>query len=440
MSTLRALKTTPTGWKVLLCASIALSAVLRTVWIEDMEWKSDEQYMYDSATAGGWTWLGMPSGVHVRNPGMSIWIFQVLARVFSVTSPPDLSAAVGILNTLALALLAVFALRWIKKPAEREPWLWSIALIAVNPIAVQLQRKIWAQSVLPFFSVLFLMAFWSRRGRMGALTWGLMGAVLGQIHMSGFFFSAGMLLWVLAFEKGSVHKRASWKYWLAGSILGALPLLPWLAYFLSKESGSPTQFSWDQPFQLRYFVFWLSDPLGFHLGHPLGLHLGEGVFTQNSRFFEYPLWDDKPTYGVAAANVIAALVGARALASAYRALRRNKWALKSTLTGRESETAFAQSAAGLGYGGLITASTVLVRRYYLIVTFPLQWVWLSRLSLSDPRPAAQRRGRAALALLWLAHLFISIQFLRFVHTNGGSEKGDYGTSYRSQVHRLELQK
>ena len=87
-----------------------------------------------------------------------------------------------------MLFLSLFKLRPI---GQREPWLWALSLSAVSPLAMLSQRKIWAQSMLPIFCALFLIG-WLRRNRYsGACLWGFIGAILGQIHMSGFFFAAG---------------------------------------------------------------------------------------------------------------------------------------------------------------------------------------------------------------------------------------------------------
>src|SRR5262249_44475725 len=142
---------------------------------------------------------------------------------FGVQTPPDLARAVQLVNVAALVLLCACALRLV--PAEeREPWLWAAALAAVNPLAVLLQRKIWPPSVLPLFLVLLLAGWWRRDRRAGALLWGLTGALIGQIHLSGFFFAATLAAGTWLRRRTS----AAWRYWIAGGVVGLLPLLPWL--------------------------------------------------------------------------------------------------------------------------------------------------------------------------------------------------------------------
>ena len=188
-----------------------------------MEFKADEAYLFAHAQAGALPGLGQASGVGLRNPGLSVWIFVTLDHGFGLHTPTALARAVMLVNVAALALLVVFATRCVARP-ERERWLWATALTAVNPALIVFSRKIWAQSVLPFFTMVALICWWRRgRARM-SFGWGVSGALLGQIHMSGFFFAGGLALWTALFDRRS----ARWRAWLAGSAVGAVPLIPWV--------------------------------------------------------------------------------------------------------------------------------------------------------------------------------------------------------------------
>src|SRR3954447_12432587 len=215
-----------------LAAAVLVGTLLRLVWSADMEYKADEARLWALAFHGAWPWVGDASGVGVPNPGMGIWVFSGLKAVLPVDSPLGLGRAVMALNVLALAGLAVFAMRAIA-PERREPWLWATALVALSPPAVLFSRKIWIQSVLPPFVLAALAGWWFRARAAGAFTWGLAGAWLGQIHMSGFFFAAGLAGWTALFARRS----ARWRWWLAGSVVGALTLLPWLHHVLTHPGG-----------------------------------------------------------------------------------------------------------------------------------------------------------------------------------------------------------
>ncbi len=414
--------------------SLALLAgtVLRLIWPADMEYKLDEQYMFDRVIGFGheaWDWLGMPNTVGVRNPGLSIWVFIALGKLFGVVTPPDLVQAVQIVNVLSMILLVPFVFRLIPE-TDREPWFWGIALLAVNPIAVLYERKIWAQSILPIFVLLFLVCWWLRSRRTGAFFWGLVGAALGQIHMSGFFFAFGMMLWALFFDR----RKVRWLFWLAGSALGALPMIPWIHYFLNRpSSGRAILFGFNELIQLKYWVFWITTPLGLHLGNALGVSNGNGLFQQLGDFFRYPVIAGQATYAVGAGHLLLAASGIWVLTEGIRSIlydrRHHHTRWTATWIGRSSETAFTQNAVLWGYGLVITCATVAMRRFYLIITYPFQYIWLARMALSR-RP---QTGRTVLIVILLAEFLVSASFLHYIHKNGGASQGDYGTAYRLQA-------
>src|SRR3954451_7566356 len=117
-----------------LAAAVLLGAVLRLLWIADMEYKADEARLCSLASGGAWPWVGDASGVGVPNAGMGIWVFSGLKAVLPVDSPLGLGRAVMALNVLALSGLAVFAVRGVARE-RREPWIWGTALVALSPPA-----------------------------------------------------------------------------------------------------------------------------------------------------------------------------------------------------------------------------------------------------------------------------------------------------------------
>jgi len=117
-------------WSIGLAGALILGAVLRLVWVMDMEYKGDEAWTFDRTQRVGRTepfpWLGMDSSVKVSNPGMNVWVFLLLAKLFSARDPTTLARAVQLLNVSAIVLLVIFAFRMVLKE-EREPWLWAAA-------------------------------------------------------------------------------------------------------------------------------------------------------------------------------------------------------------------------------------------------------------------------------------------------------------------------
>ncbi len=419
--------------------AVLLGAVLRFSWGWDIEYKADEQYMADAALGLGnqapWPPLGMESGVHIRNPGMSVWVFSALARIFDARDPVGLARGVQFANVAALVILLWFALCLVPRE-EREYWLWATALAALCPAEILYDRKIWAQSVVPIFSMLTWIAWWYRRRPVGALLWGLLGAILGQIHMSGFFFGAALALWTALFGRPG-KGRVLWEYWLVGSLLGMIPLVPWLEYVWSlcqtrvgSERGLEQLVSFLNHAKVsigfRFCYFWIGFPFGLNLKASLGRkHLID--------FLRYPVVVDRPTYGVLLICVVFGFVGVRILFGTIRALWRQRERWQTLFLGQESESAFMTNCAFFGYGLLLGTSSLGVAWHYLIIAFPMQYVWLSRLALrGGPSPTRPALGRELLLTLCIADFLMSVLFLYYIHVNGGAPHGDYGLSYRAQ--------
>lgn len=409
-------------WLFGLAAALVLGAALRLLWGADIEYKLDEAWSFRRSQEAGRTepflTLGMPTSAGFRNPPLSVWVFVGLAKAFNAKNPVALARGIELLSIGALLLLVVLVWRVVPHE-EREPWLWAIALAALNPLAILYQRKIWPPSVLPLFSIL-LLACWCRRERAwGAFGLGLLGACMGQIHLAAFFFAAGMAGWALLFDR----QRVRWRYWLLGSVLGALLLIPWVA---ALASGG-----WDHPagaskithvVEGKFWLRWLEEPLGVSLAYTLGDDFGD--------FLRYPLLGGWPTYVVGLLHIamLAASV-AILLRSSYQFLQRRSWTF-AIWTKTASPTRFTLGAALWGFGLLLTVTAMPIHRHYLFVAFPLTFVWLAWLALP---PGGMRLGRGLLTALCLAQGLIAFAFLDYIHHNQRIIRGEYQLPYRAQT-------
>ncbi|MFL5340075.1 MAG: hypothetical protein ACJ8F7_07980 [Gemmataceae bacterium] len=413
-------------WAVGLAVALLLGAGLRLLWVGDIEYKFDEQWTFEQTHDFGQTrtlpWFGMASSASMRNPGLSLWVFFALGRLFGDDDPTCLARGVQVLGIAALGLLTAFALVCVPR-GEREAWLWAAALAAVNPLCVLVQRKIWPPSVLPVLTLLMLAGWWYRHRPAGAFVWGLLGACLGQIHLPGFFFAAGFFLWSVLFER----RRPSWSGWVLGSGLGALLLVPWLHYMLTEHrDGFAGQQQWVRLVEFRFWVLWYEGPTGFGLDFPLG--------PEFAAFQRSPIVGGHATFLVAALEaVLAGIVFALFVRGGYW-LWRHRGRLRELLVGQEGPTAFALNAAFLACGVLFTLSCLPLRRHYLIVAFPLPFIWLARMALAKTNGPlmSPRIGRRLLIALCVTQFLVAASFLHYLHVHGGAPRGDYGVCYAAQ--------
>jgi hypothetical protein len=424
------------GWKAFLLFSFIAGLFLRTLYVRDMEYKEDERYDFTQSQVIGntapWPTYGIASGVYIVNPGMSIWVFAVLAKISGATTPTELARALQVFSWLGVCLVLVFAFFFIEKHEERVPWFWVFSLAMVNPMAILYQRKLWPEPFLPFFSMLFLMGWYRRERWTWAFVWGLVGAILGQIHMSGFFYAGALFLWTAFFGRSN-SQRPHWKSWFLGSVIGSLPLIPWAIYVLQHPTPHAINPGWGEALQFKYWDFWIGDAFGLHLGNALGIYIGDSQIEQLSDFIRYPIIAGQATYLVAVAHL--AIIGcviwtllqfARWVSQEVRGGWSN---FKRDIVGVESPSIFAKNSALLGSGILMTLTNVNIRRYYMMVTFPFEQFWISSFALK------RHGGKIMLAVLWTAQLLISAHFVGYIHVNQGSPKGDYGDAYHVVVER-----
>ncbi|HXY29433.1 MAG TPA: hypothetical protein VEI06_01895 [Gemmatimonadaceae bacterium] len=397
-------------------ALVVIGSVMRWVWPGDMEWKGDEQWMYrharDAAATGAFPPVGMMSGGGVVNPGLALWIFALVARV--AHDPIAMVRFVQGLNIAAIwAFLLCYCLHF--EPQARRPWLWGIGFGSVSCLPVVLSRKLWAQCLLPPFGFLVFLGHLHRRAGWGAFLWGFASALLCQIHMSGFFFSAGLLLWTLWRDRATgILRDTRWMYVLAGGVVGGVGLIPWLH---ALPGGQPHT-SVAQIFTLRFYWLWLALAWGIDIQHSMAHSFWTG-------FLREPLLAGYPTWLMLAAHIFLLACGLRAL---YLVVR-------SPMP--DDDARFYVRAAAIGMGVLITLSGVVIPEHYLIVLFPLAFVWAASIYRGRPR---------LLAAIAVAQLLVTATFLVHIHRFGGATQSgpvferfarptatdEYGATYRSQ--------
>ncbi len=403
---------------VFVVAAIVIGAMLRLAYPADIEYKHDERWMFEKtqevAEGEAWPATGMPSSQRVVNPGLSVWSFIVLQKLSGARTPVGLARAVQVTNILAILALFLFISVGIPR-GEQLGWLWGTALICVNPLAVVFHRKIWAQSILPVLTMVFLIGWWYRKKHWaGAFAWGLAGALLGQIHMAGFFLAVAVFAWTILFDPE--RRTVPWTAWAAGTALGSLGLVPWLIELSTQTRvGGPT-FHLSAWFNFKWWNYWLSNNSGIVTEYFLGDHFRS--------FLAYPLIGQMPTYLVGAAHLLLGLSLLYVIGLLVRRLWETRGDWFSGFAGRSSESSLIIASYLWGCGILMTAAGVLIQRHYLLVAFPLSSIWLGQILAGD-----RRRGTRVFGVIWSAQLLVSALLLFYIHVNGGAPNGDYGISY-----------
>jgi hypothetical protein len=355
----------------------------------------------------------MSSSRGLRNAGMSLWVFIVLGKVGGASTPAGLTRCVAVLGLLAHALLLVVPLRLTSDDKERRAWLWAIMLAVTNPILLFLERKIWAQSVLPIFMTGIVIAWMRRDTRPGAFAWGALGAIIGQIHMAGFFFTPALALWTKLFSK---KKKVSWLAWLGGSVAGALPAIPWLLY-LARDRPPATGSPWWLRFRLEFYQYFVSDPFSLSGEYVLGKDIW--------RAMRWPIVGGHSTWLVLLAHgvltVTAAILAWRALVALWESRRD----LRALVRGGSDDTTLLLAAILAGMGVLMTLPSISIHRHYMLATFPLQYVLVARVALRKPD------GERWLKILLAGGAVISFGLLAYVHDVG--ETPEMGKTYATQL-------
>jgi hypothetical protein len=386
-----------------------------------IEYKWDEAYMFQSTQAAHgldpYPSLGMRSGAAgLANPGLSVWVFSAPARLLALDTPEALARFVGLLFVLALAVLVAYALGSSRLDArERGVWLWGAALLAVNPPLLLLTRKIWAQSLLPVF-VVAICVLWCERARHPLLRFllVLLAVLIGQIHMSGFFLGAVIVLLEL---REAWKGRASWAAVLAGISVGVAPMLPWLLALVSPEGGTRLGQAVGMtgfPEALK-FRFW-SYLVGFGSGLDTAPDLGEHALG----FLARP------------SVLLPQLLGLALLATLlFAALRRLCASPRPRFGGFARFDASAPDVQLLWIAlvfcaVLMTVSNVRIHRHYLLVVTPMIGFAWARLALAH----FPRRASWGLGLFVLLQASVAWQLLSFIDSTRGNR--DFGIPYRHQ--------
>jgi hypothetical protein len=431
------------AWWMLACALVA-GGILRLAWISDMEWKDDERWSYRMSQEVGrsrpWPAVGMPTSLGFSNPGLSVWIFVPIGRMAG--TPTSMARAIVLLNMIGLVGFAC-AVRAYLPAQEREPWIWGLALHAVSPFAIRLSRKIWPPSILTPLLLLLWMAHRHRQSRWGAFGWGLLGALIGQVHLSGWFVAAGLAIGTAVAEwRGRLPRSRYWHWWVVGGALGLSMALPWVRALPGSPISLPPE---TIPETLKRHIFGTCYYLVASATSAFPFSsLGLGRDTAAYRIV--PIVDGVPMHLVdVLSGLTVLLILIRILVRLIGALGRGRIWRRSVHAGAATREGDTLTSAGpsqadtqigatrfylwstIGIPSILYILTTNVYFYhYFYVLCPFLFVLVA---------ACMLPWRRVLLGLVIAQAVMSATYLTYLHQNGGTRRGEYGPSYARQGNR-----
>ena len=206
------------------CGILLLAAWIRFSHLEAAHFQIDQakliQHAWNLAKSGVF-----PSHFYALSAGYSNFPLAVHLDALPLLLMDSVYAVIAF--HIGMNLLAIGLCWWL---AERY-WGRNVAtlaalILACSPWAILYSRRIWTNSLMPPFVMLWMiaccLAFAERRRRWLILAWAS-GWWLLQLHAGGVIFLFMTLVWMF------VHgRKQDWRYCLAGSAIGILPALPWL--------------------------------------------------------------------------------------------------------------------------------------------------------------------------------------------------------------------
>jgi 4-amino-4-deoxy-L-arabinose transferase-like glycosyltransferase len=402
---------------LLLAAIVLLGGWLRFSRLDLMEFKTDERELHHLAVkqaSGQWQLSGIVSSTGLRNPPMAVYLFAIPALISS--DPVTAAMLPALLNTLAIALAYLLARRFLSRGGA----LAAALLFAVAPWAVIESRKIWAQDLLPFFTILFFLfaISWLREGRWRhALAMAVTLSVLNQIHYSS------VALWpIILFMFWRRRSKRTLKQMLVGAALYAVLFAPFVVVVLRHQAFAPGNYvpirasAAETPRHLAQAVWWQAQLMG-HGGFETALGTSSPAFLEAVPTRE---WITIVFLVIIVGGLVAVLLRLRARPELWIPLL---WFLLPT----------------------VFLSIHRVMFHYFIICWPVTlllaalfgesaWQWAL-----DHGPQAAAVARALVVVLALGLAALAWEevnatggFLDFVSANGGT-LGDYGVCYRDKL-------
>lgn len=402
--------------KRLALISIILGSVLRLIFPYDIEFKVDQKLMLDWVNEfwdeGKFRPIGMMSGGNVYNFGLGVWLFYILGWISN--TPVGLTMVVAVLNVASLFFLYYVISKKIDG-TQQSVWFYSLSLLSVSILPIILSRDIWIQSILPPFSFVIWFLFWSDLSKFRhAFFLGFLLVLIGQIHLSGIFlcFVFSIFLFYSHYRK---WRFLNLKAYLSGGIIAAIPMIPLFLHILNTQGTSPSA-NFENMKDLRF--------LWFHIFDGLGLDVFYTLEKDTMLFFKYPAIGGLNTY---LSGFLYVLLACISLSGFYYTLKfglKNSWnfIVKNFSTHKTTQLIF----LSLGLYVLLYVLRVRIFSHYFIITYP--FIQLMAVYL------VFRKKILILSLIFV-NLLLSILFMCFIHTTGGTENSYYGITYKKMMEK-----
>jgi hypothetical protein len=275
----------------------------------------------------------------------------------------------------------------------------------------------------------------------------LAGALIGQVHLSGWFVAMGLVIGTAIAEcRGRPTRSRTWSFWLAGSVLGLLTAIPWALAL--RRSPVPSSAESLDSLVLHRAMAYLYGLVAAGLGVLPSNVLGLGHDTAD--FERWPIVHGIRTYVPAWLYlfIIPAVLG-RIVARLIDAIVKPgiRWASRMIALGegdrpKQGGTSEPEQAADAGEGSSSTGfylwSTIVIPGllfllttdvyfyHYFFVLCPFLYVGVAALMLP---------WRRTLFGLVLAQALMGYAYLSYIHQKGGTVNGEYGSSYARQMTR-----
>ncbi|MGZ3695034.1 MAG: hypothetical protein ACXWQO_12840 [Bdellovibrionota bacterium] len=364
----------------------------RFYWPLDIEMKFDEAETFNFVRDWkrgdiAFPWVGQSSSNGLRHPGLGIWLFLIYGKLFFVETLVDLARVPPILAAANFLLLSLFAWFGLHGRARLNLF-WALALMAVNPFLVLLDRKLWHPSVMGLFVSGFYIGWLKRASNWGSFFFGLFFLLPGQIHMSGFFLALGFVICDLIYNRREFFRTVRWPAFMGGFVIGFLPLIPWI-YWLIEDLGKGGKVSSTigRLCNFKFPNFWFSNAFGVIATYPFGTE----IFGRNILY--------------ALAMIICSLImlvgGILFLRRAWRFLRRRERSSQSQI----------ELFSFFGTGAIATISLMDISRYFTLCLGFIPYLSAVRSLM------LLKRGRQLLVGLIVVQAVASACVLFYIHNN-----------------------